>query len=337
MVQASGMGSMPGTDVRQTVRAVRDLLGDHIPFLPETPDRGPGADMVGRVAGHLLGLGADLQPSGWRLTDHHGLDSRRAQSYLRQDLDELAEAFDGWVGPLKVQWCGPWTLAATVELPRGERVLTDDGATRDLVESSTAALLDHLHDVRRLLPGADLVVQWDEPALPAVLDGRLATASGYGRVRPVDPGRARDVLSDVVDEVRPLASRQLVHCCAPGAPVAMLRPISDLALALDTSLVKVRQWDGLADLVEHDRELWAGLVPTDGSLTRPDRVADRLRRVWHEVGLEPRRLHQVTVTPACGMAGASPAGARALLKACVGAAAELAESAESAGGGSSAG
>ena len=41
----------------------------------------------------------------------------------------LAEAYDGYPGALQVQVGGPWTLAASVELTRGERALVDPGAT----------------------------------------------------------------------------------------------------------------------------------------------------------------------------------------------------------------
>ena len=54
MTRASGVGSWPGTRSREAVVAVRDLLGDGIPHLPELPGRGVGADMVGRAAGLLV-------------------------------------------------------------------------------------------------------------------------------------------------------------------------------------------------------------------------------------------------------------------------------------------
>ena len=113
------MGSWPGTDVRETLAVVRDLLTDPgdgaegLPYLPELPDRGPGADLVGRGLGMLVDLPVDLQPSGWRLTDRPGHDQNRTGAFLREDLDELAEAFDGWTGRLKLQVAGPWTLAAS--------------------------------------------------------------------------------------------------------------------------------------------------------------------------------------------------------------------------------
>ena len=76
---------------------------------------------------------------------------------------------------------GPWTLAASIWLPRGERLLVDPGATRDLVESLAEGVRVHLATVQRLVPGAELVLQLDEPSLPAVLEGSLPTASGTMR------------------------------------------------------------------------------------------------------------------------------------------------------------
>ena len=100
-----------------------------------------------------MDLPVDLQPHGWRLVDSPGRDQRRAASWLRSDLDALAEAFDGYAGPLKVQVAGPWTLAASLWLPRGERALTDPGARREVVESLAAGVGDHLTAVRGGGPG----------------------------------------------------------------------------------------------------------------------------------------------------------------------------------------
>ena len=44
-----------------------------------------------------------------------------ADEYIALHLDEVAEAFDGWDGPLKVQVCGPWTSAAAIERHRSGR------------------------------------------------------------------------------------------------------------------------------------------------------------------------------------------------------------------------
>ena len=136
---ATGVGSMPGTDPAEATRTVLGELPD-LPHVPELPARGAGADLTGRGAALLVDLPVDLQPSGWRLTGRPGRDLTRTAAYLRQDLDELAEAFDGWTGRLKLQVAGPWTLAASTWLPRGERVVSDPGATM-MVAPSEAALI----------------------------------------------------------------------------------------------------------------------------------------------------------------------------------------------------
>lgn len=302
MTLASGVGSWPGTRSREAVVAVRDLLGDGIPHLPELPARGVGADMIGRTAALLEGLHVETQPYGWRFADRPGHDEGRAAAFLREDLDELAEAYDGWTGPLKVQVTGPWTLGASIELPRGERAVADHGARRDLVGSLAEGLRGHIADVERLVPGAEVVVQVDEPGLPAVLEGRLPTASGYGTLRAVDRSEVRDGLREVLAAAGERIT--VVHCCADEVPVKLLRESGARALSLDTSLLDGVSWEQVAEAVEAGVTLWAGTVPTAGGDWRSAR--DRLVGAWQRIGLPTPALAHLVVTPACGLAGASP-------------------------------
>lgn len=310
MTRATGIGSLPGTDIREALREVRDTFTEpDLPYLPELPGRGPGADLVGRTASLLVDLAVDLQPAGWRFVDRPGRDASRTASLWREDLDELAEAFDGYAGDLKVQVCGPWTMAATVELTRGERALVDDGATRDVVASLAEGVRRHLDEVGRLVPGARLVLQLDEPGLPSVLAGTLPTASGFGRVRAVDRQRVADGLRSVVTAA---GEREVVvHCCHPDAPIALLRNVSAKALALDTSLVGPAGWEALAEAVEGGIRLYAGCLPTDGTRGARAAVAS-LTDAWNRLGLAMSTLDGVVVTPACGLAGLTPEGARSV-------------------------
>src|SRR5580693_2861180 len=175
---ATGIGSMPGTDPAEAMRVVAGELPD-FPYLPELPDRGPGADLTGRTAGLLIDMPAEVTLRGWRLTDHPGRDLARARSMLSHDLDELEEVLDGFRGPLKIQLCGPWTLAATLELPHTMNMaLSDPGAVADLTASLAEGAAAHVAELAKRVPGAQLVVQFDEPALPAVARGEVPTASG---------------------------------------------------------------------------------------------------------------------------------------------------------------
>jgi methionine synthase II (cobalamin-independent) len=306
----TGLGSVPGDDVREWMRAVLELVD--IPFLPELPSR-PYGDMLSRTVGVLTELAADLQPVGWRLTGggdaRASLDQRRARALLQEDLDVLEEYADGYEGPLKVQVTGPWTLAAAVERPRGDKVLADHGARRDLAQALADGVQQHLADVRKRVPGAEVVLQVDEPGLPAVLAGAVPTASGWSKHRSVDGPGAVELLSMFTT-----AAPTIVHCCAARPPIEVFTKSGAAGVAVDVSLLGNAAWDQIAIAAEAGTTLYAGLVPTTGPIPEPDKAAEPLVRRWRELGLDPQLLKQVVITPACGLAAApSPADARARL------------------------
>lgn len=314
--RASGIGSWPGTDAVESARIVfGQLQQPHLPHLVELPARGPGAELVGRGAALLVDLPVDLQPSGWRLVDRPGRDLARAASFLQRDLDVLAEVADGYRGLVKVQVAGPWTLAAWLRLVRLERVVTDPGACRDLVASLAEGVAQHVGRVRALLPGVEVVAQVDEPSLPEVLQGRLPTASGFGRLRPVEEPVVVDGLRTVLQAAREAgAVDTVVHCCAGDAPVATLARAGASGVGLDVSLLDVAGWEAVAAAVEGGTVLWAGVVAGGGTLPTVSAVADRVTVPWLRVGLPPGGLGDVVLAPACGLAGAPPAGARSVLE-----------------------
>ncbi len=309
MTQATGVGSWPGTDIREALRAVRDLLGAFdsdgvtgLPYLPELPGRGPGGDLVGRGAGLLVELHVDLQPAGWRLVDRPGRDAARTLAFWRQDLDELAESFAGYAGPLKVQAAGPWTLAASLWLTRGERAVVDAGAMRDIVESLAEGVRRLVNDVQRLVPGAQVTLQLDEPSLPAVLEGRLPTASGFGRLRAVDPQVVGSGLRTILADSG--ARHTVVHCCAASAPIPLLRACGADGISVDTALLTPRGWEGLAVAVEEGLTWYAGCVPTAAQAEQSAAtIAGSLAESWERLGMSAPTLRDLAVTPACGLAG----------------------------------
>lgn len=325
--RATGVGSWPGSHPVDAQRLTFGELPEPcIPYLPELPARGVGADMIGRGAALLVDLPVDLQPSGWRLVSHPGRDLHRARSWLRQDLDALAEVADGYEGLLKLQVTGPWTLAASLWLPRLERAVVDPGACRDLAASLAEGVVQHLAEVRRLVPGAELVLQVDEPSLPAVLTGELPTASGFGRLRAVDVPVVVDGVSEVLRAAAGAgAAATVLHCCASAPPVATLASTGAGALLLDVATLDAAGWESAAVAVEAGTALWAGVVPTTGPVPRPRQVAEAVFGPWRRLGLEVGRLPDVVLAPACGLAGNSPARARAALNAVRNGAAELAE------------
>jgi len=325
---ASGIGSLPGGDMPAAIRLVFDGLGGApgVPYLPELPARGVGADMTGRGLALLVDLVAEVAPSGWRIADAPGRDHGRASSHLRRDLDQLEERTQGYEGPLKVQAVGPWTLSASVELKHGDKFLADQGACRDLAESLAEGLKQHLAELRRRVPGANLVLQLDEPALPGVLRGNVPTASGFGKLRAVEEPVARQTLHQVVEHV---GAPVVIHCCAPDVPFATLRGAGASAIAVDWSLLTTRQDETLAELIEAGTGLYAGVVPSlDPATSVPLKYQDVVDSILalRRIGLSARQLAgAVTVTPKCGMAGASPQWASRAQRLCVDAAQALAD------------
>ncbi|MCB5166626.1 methionine synthase [Streptomyces bambusae] len=323
---ATGVGSLPGGDAREAAKTVTGTF-EEFPYLAELPARGPGADMIGRSLGLLVDMYAHVEPSGWRISDRPGRDTRRARSWLGEDLDALEEFTQGYSGPLKVQAVGPWTLAAALELRGGEAVLQDAGACRDLAGSLAEGLHGHLADVRKRIPGAEIVLQFDEPSLTAVLRGQVKTASGYRTHRAVD----RQVVEGTLRDLFAVHDGPVtVHSCAPAVPFALLRRAGATGISFDFALLTEREDEAIGEAVEGGTRLFAGVVPgTDGPLSDPAGSVMGVRKLWRRLGLSPGTLAEsVVVTPSCGLAGASPAYARAVQAHCVRAARSLADNPE---------
>ncbi|MCX5404448.1 methionine synthase [Streptomyces sp. NBC_00335] len=323
---ATGVGSLPGGDAREAAKTVTGSF-EEFPYLAELPARGPGADMIGRSLGLLVDMYAHVEPSGWRISDRPGRDSKRARSWLGEDLDALEEFTQGYQGRLKVQAVGPWTLASSLELHGGEAVLQDPGACRDLAGSLAEGVREHLADVRKRIPGAEIVLQYDEPSLTAVLLGRVRSASGYRTYRAVD----RQVVEGTLRELFAVHDGEvIVHSCAPEVPFGLLRRAGVSGVSFDFSLLTEREDDAIGEAVEAGTKLFAGVVPgTDGPLSDPGGSVMGVRKLWRRLGLTPGTLAEsVVVTPACGLAGASPAYARAVQAHCVRAARSLADNPE---------
>lgn len=327
MTVATGIGSLPGTDMDQAVSLVFDTMSD-LPHLPELPARGAGADMIGRTAAALVELHVDLQPAGWRLVPRPGLDERNAIALLERDLDALLPVAD-FDGTVKVQLVGPWTLAAQLELPRGGKVLADRGATRDVATALTETAQAHIAEVRRRLPAADVILQLDEPSLLTVLAGVVPTESGFGRIAPRE---TPDVVAALAETVAAVAEPVVVHCCAAEPPIALIQQAGAAAVSFDLLATAGRlDLDQIGEAVERGLALWLGVVPALGPGVPPT-VRDVLapvRALWARLGFDTDRLPEtVTLTPACGLAGASGGWARNAMRLVVQAARALSEAPE---------
>jgi hypothetical protein len=146
--------------------------------------------------------------------------------------------------------------------------------------------------------------------VPAVLQGGLPTASGFGKLAAVE---ASVVEQELADLVRRIDVPVVVHCCAPRVPMDLFRAAGATGLSFDLGLVQ--DLDAVGTAIEGGTHLLPGVVPgTDTGLGAPTATASRVRAWWRELGFDPDRLAgAVTLTPSCGLAGASPGYARAAM------------------------
>ncbi len=284
-----------------------------LPYLPELPARGVAAQLIGRATAWLSGLAVDLQPAGWRLTDGSGADQRRAKSLLRTDLDLLEEVAQGYRGPVKVSVAGPWTLTAALERPRGDKILADHGGRRDVIQSLAEGVSTLAVELARRLPDVRLVLQLDEPLLPAVLAGSVRTASGFSRHRRVDIPEVSDAYTQLLQTLvaRGSAASVLVHSCARDVPIGLLFDAGLNGVSVDQALLGRAGWDDIGRGLESEREVFLGVLPTMPG--RPVLSADDVARTVltdiRPLGLDPRIAEKLIITPACGLAGLDPAAA----------------------------
>ena len=294
------------------------MLGElpDLPYLPELPARGPGADMIGRSAA-LLGRaagGAVRRP----LAAHRPARAATCAgpgTCWNATSTRCTEQAAEYAGTFKIQVAGPWTLAAALELPLGGRA-----AARPR-RRPRAGRVARRRRPRCTWPTSPpgcrarrLLLQVDEPSLPAVLAGRVPHGE---RALHVPRGRGVDGAGGAAPIVVAAAGVPVVvHCCAPDVPLELLREAGAAARRDRPALVHrprpARRGDRRGDGARGGRcrSAAAGAVVGRGGAAGPGRVAQA------RVPARPTPRRAVAVSPTCGLAGVSPSAARSLLAAC---------------------
>jgi methionine synthase II (cobalamin-independent) len=312
--KASGVGSWPGTAPRQAAEIVVGELAGALAHIVELPARGVGADMLGRAGALLIDVAIDTVPRGYRIAARPGAVTRRAVSMLDEDMDALEEAWEiaglrGGERVVKVQAPGPVTLAAGLELANGHRAITDPGALRDLAASLAEGVAAHRAALTRRLD-TPVVVQFDEPSLPAALGGQLTGVTALSPVAALDEAVAGALLDTCVAAV---AADVVLHSCAPDLPWNLLQRSTIDAVSVDAGTLRAADLDGIAAFVESGRTVMLGVVPGTAPERRPsaEEVAAAIVAVTDRLGFPRSALRdRVGVTPACGLADATPQWAR---------------------------
>lgn len=301
--RATGLGPLPGSDAREAAAAVVDELP--VPHLVQLPARGPGADALGRVAGLLPELPIDTSPRGYRLGARHSAVARAARSYLDADIDALDEAIERAGrrgGTVKVQVLGPWSLTAMLETSTGARVLRDPGARRDIADMLGEAMNVHAGVIRKRTGAELVVVQFDEPALPEVLGGRLTPRSKLEVLAPIPIAEAGALLDRAVAAA---ATPVVLAVPTEADSIAAALAAAPAGLALDLQRQPdARALDALGGALDAtDRggaplEVLAAVVgATRGAPASPESVAERVIDVLRTLG-QLDALERVGFSPA---------------------------------------
>ncbi|MFV8380921.1 methionine synthase [Corynebacterium hindlerae] len=270
------LGPLPGTSL---IDAADVILGEcEILAIPQLPARGTGSDPVGRTSA-LLPFNVDAGPRSWQLTNRPQLLTRRVWDRLEQDLDECESVWGTSVATVKVQVMGPWSLAASLELPNGHRAITDRGALRDIREGLAHGVAEHVADVRTRF-GADVITQVDEPLLGPIIRGELPGTTQWDTIPAIPEPQLMDC--------------DILHLAEP------LWQVSAPEVFLERDLIcGTANLDGFGALVSRGVRAGLGILPgrVDELGEKPRAVAIELARLWDELSLSRDLLAELDVYP----------------------------------------
>jgi len=283
--RVSGLGPVPGESVSEAAKVIAGECG-LAAFVPILSQRGPGADPVGRTAGLLSRVSSDFGivtvPSGWRLSGSPGRDMVRARSFLSADFDALEEQFQGFTGSLTMSIVGPVSWAGAVEGPRGEKLIRDHGALRDISIALSDVVAETAVDLSRRFSGATLTIQIDEPLVMPATSGAIPTASAFRTYVALDRQLVASLWS-------PLFAAAQLHGAgfgvnATGGQVALSDPyISLLQAAHVTRFYHIESARELGEVIESGAEtVWIAPPSGTGTSIASD-IADRIGSLGFEV------------------------------------------------------
>lgn len=274
--RVSGLGLVPG---ESSSEAAHVIAGECplAPFVPVIAKRGPGADFVGRTAGLLSDVSSEFGivtvPTGWRLCGTPGRDMVRARSFLSADLDALEEQFHGFTGSLTMSIVGPVSWAGSVEGTRGEKLIRDHGALRDVSIALSHVVAESVRDLSRRVPGASLTIQIDEPLVMPATTGAIPTASALRTYVALDRQFVASLWSPIFTEAQLHGAGFGIN--ATGGQVALSDPyVSLLQSAGVTRFYQIEAAKELGEIIESGAEtVWIAPPSATGMQIASDLAA----------------------------------------------------------------
>lgn len=345
-------GLFPGTEPDGYYREQLESC-ESVPLtLVTQPERGPGSDMVGRSLAWLRGLPVELQPYGWRLSQKAGIDQRRIDAALHTDLGALADVLSATgaekLGALKVQSFGPFSLAASVHLPSGEKAISDSGAVDEIATEQAHVTAEQLYKLAGEYGVTELYLEIFEHQIGNVLTGAIPTASGFERYRALDAelvdrhwSTFNQVLTASAESDQGLQIKTVLNLAgssswtkrvsmlpqepaetgwrfdaATGARFAELTKLADQAGFSGIYVphqLSPQDWEHIAQWLEADKHVLLG-APIGPTSTDISSVATELTERWRQQGLPASRLGQAHVASMAEMQNLNHAAHQSVIR-----------------------
>lgn len=274
--RVSGLGVVPE---RSSVEAAHVIAGEcpEAPYIPLLPSRGPGADSIGRTGAIISQIGSEFSiqtvPTGWRLTSISGRDISRAQGFLSADLDAMEEQFHDSSAPLTASITGPITWAASVEDSRGEKLIRDHGALREVSSALSHAIPEMVQQLNRRFPTMDVFIQIDEPLAMSASIGAISTASTLHTYVALDPQHIFTLWDPIFNAIGLADSRFGVNFIGSSMPLSD-QFLSSLMLAGCQRFFHISESKLLGEIIESGAEtVWLCNPAWSGSRVAQDLVA----------------------------------------------------------------
>ncbi len=285
-VTITGVGSLPHTDPAAAARFVLDTTD--VPYLPQLPLRHVEERMLVQWGDGLGDCGADADGIGLRFGSPVG---DRDEAFV--GATSLVDRLPSWAPLVKTQAAGPVTLAIGM-LAAGH---PGHGLWDEVVNGLIGRISAHVVWLRARLPGAQVMVVLDEPALGGLVE------PGF----PIDAADAAAALGAVLGGIGVDGG---VHCCVPTdwAMLARLQPewLSWDVGALDTGLQESAEEVAMA-IAAGTRIIWGACPATPPPMPAIDDLLARLRRAEGALvvaGAPAAALaDDMWLSPGCGLAG----------------------------------
>jgi methionine synthase II (cobalamin-independent) len=311
---ATGIGSFPHHDEGEAVRLIREQFGE-APFWPQLPNRTVREGMVLQYSEGFPCLQKTRKEKGARVEISTESTSEVEAFYERLEAQDW-EAFHitrdyaagfwalmdsmkhsrGEARYLKGQVTGPVTFGLAV-LDQEGKPLFYDPTWREILTRHLASKARWMEmRFKTLLPGAETIVFFDEPALSSFGSG----FSGLNR---------DDVLTSLNECLRAVKGLRGVHCCGN----------TDWSLLLESELDVLSfdafgYFDTLSLYIDNIRAFlkkggilaW-GIVPAGEEILsiEPEALVDRVRSSIAQLerkGIPRTFLERGIITPSCGVA-----------------------------------